>query len=67
MSFRLCKSLLAADLVEEDSGGRSAELVAAIETWNFEDEHVTHDLALELDDEVSSSLGRAAYEGRKKS
>lgn len=47
-------------LVEEDSGGSSAELVAAIEAWDFEDKHVTHDLALELDDEVSSSLGRAA-------
>lgn len=46
-------------VLEENGGGRSAELLAAIEAGNLENEHVSHDLTLELRDEVGSSLGRA--------
>lgn len=48
-------------VLKEDGGRGSAELVAAVEAGDLEDEEVTHNLALELGDEVGSSLGRTTW------
>lgn len=50
-------------VLEEDGGGGSAELVTTVEAGDLEDEQVAHDLALELGDEVSGSLGGATCWG----
>lgn len=46
-------------VLEEDGGRSRSKLIAAVEARNLENEEVAHDLALELGNEVSGSLGRA--------
>lgn len=41
--------------LKEDGGRDTTELVTAIEARNLKDEHVTHDIALELLNEISGS------------
>jgi hypothetical protein len=45
-------------VLKQDSGGDSAELVAAIEAGDLENKHEAKDLALELSNEVRGRLGR---------
>lgn len=46
-------------VLEEDGGRSRSKLIAAVEARNLENEEVAHDLALELGNEISGSLGRA--------
>lgn len=48
-------------VLKEDGGGNTAELVTAIEAGNLKNEHVTHDVALELFDEVGSGGSRTTW------
>lgn len=48
-------------VLEEDGRGNVTELLTAGEAGDLEDEQVANNVALELLDEVGSSVGRATY------
>lgn len=48
-------------VLKENRDGSTCELVATVETGDFEDEEVADNLALELGDKVGGSLGRATF------
>ena len=48
-------------VLEEDSRGHVTELLAAVEAGDLENEHVAHNVALQLLNKVGGSVGRATY------
>lgn len=47
-------------VLKENLGGRSTELITAVETRDFKNEEVSHNLTLKLLDELSCGLCRTA-------
>jgi len=47
-------------VLEEDLSRRSTELITAVEARDFKNEQVSHDLTLELLDELGCGLSRTA-------